>query len=93
MTDNNLQQCYLPVGCTPFYNTCGTAPGCGFTAPDGTHVLILPGPPVECVPMFRTYGLPYLRALSDEEIVSPVTDFTTAGPVMYIWLFFSVMKI
>ncbi len=27
MPENNLQQCYLPVGCTPFYNTCGTAPG------------------------------------------------------------------
>lgn len=70
MTDNNLQQCYLPVGCTPFYNTCGTAPGCGFTAPDGTHVLILPGPPKELNAMMAHGGTDFLRTLSDEHIVS-----------------------
>ena len=70
MTDNNLQQCYLPVGCTPFYNTCGTAPGCGFTAPDGTHVLILPGPPKEMNAMMAHGGIDFLRAKSDEHIVS-----------------------
>lgn len=70
MTDNNLQQCYLPVGCTPFYNTCGTAPGCGFTAPDGTCVLILPGPPKELNAMMAHGGTDFLRTLSDEHIVS-----------------------
>ena len=70
MTDNNLQQCWLPVGCTPFYNTCGTAPGCGFTAPDGTHVLILPGPPKELNAMMAHGGTDFLRSLSDEHIVS-----------------------
>ena len=70
MTENNLQQCWLPVGCTPFYNTCGTAPGCGFTAPDGTHVLILPGPPKEMNAMMAHGGVDFLRTLSDEHIVS-----------------------
>ncbi len=70
MTENNLQQCWLPVGCTPFYNTCGTAPGCGFTAPDGTHVLILPGPPKEMNAMMAHGGIDFLRSLSDEHIVS-----------------------
>ena len=70
MTDNNLQQCWLPVGCTPFYNTCGTAPGCGFTAPDGTHVLILPGPPKELNAMMAHGGVDFLRSLSDEHILS-----------------------
>ena len=70
MTDNNLQQCWLPVGCTPFYNTCGTAPGCGFTAPDGTHVLILPGPPKELNAMMAHGGIDFLRTLSDEHILS-----------------------
>ena len=70
MTDNNLQQCWLPVGCTPFYNTCGTAPGCGFTAPDGTHVLILPGPPKELNAMMAHGGIDFLRSLSDEHILS-----------------------
>ena len=70
MTDNNLQQCWLPVGCTPFYNTCGTAPGCGFTAPDGTHVLILPGPPKELNAMMAHGGVDFLRSLSDGHILS-----------------------
>ena len=69
MTDNNRQQAYLPVGCTPFYNTCGTAPGCAFYA-KGKHVLILPGPPKECLTMMRVSGLDYLRSLSDEQIYS-----------------------
>lgn len=69
MTENNRQQAYLPEGCTPFYNTCGTAPGCAFYA-QGKHVLILPGPPKECLTMMRRSGLDYLRSLSDEHIYS-----------------------
>ena len=68
-TPNNLVQAMLPEGCTVFHNLWGTAPGCAFTA-EGKTVIMMPGPPVECVPMFRTYAIPYLRALSDEEIVS-----------------------
>ena len=59
----------LPEGSTVFHNLWGTAPGCAFKAEDKI-VIMMPGPPVECVPMFRTYGIPYLRSLSDEEIVS-----------------------
>ena len=70
MTENNLQQCWLPVGCTPFYNTCGTAPGCGFTTPEGKSVLILPGPPKEMNAMMAHGGMDFLRTLSDEHILS-----------------------
>ena len=69
MTENNLQQCYLPVDCTPFYNTCGTAPGCGFTA-KGKTVVILPGPPKEMNAMMRHGGIDYLRSVSGEPIFS-----------------------
>jgi len=69
MTRNNLQQAMLPEGCTVFHNDWGTAPGCAFEA-DGTIVLMLPGPPKECNAMFRTCAMPYLRSLSDEQIVS-----------------------
>ncbi len=69
MTENNLRQAYLPVGCTVFYNTCGTAPGCGFCA-DGVHVLMLPGPPRECRAMIKSGAIPYLKALSGVEIKS-----------------------
>lgn len=69
MTENNLQQAMLPVGCTVFHNDWGTAPGCAFQK-DGTIVLMLPGPPKECNAMFRACAMPYLRSLSDEQIVS-----------------------
>ena len=66
MTENNLLQCWLPEGCTPLYNTCGTAPGCGFTTDDGHAVLILPGPPKELNAMLRTGGLDFLRGLAPD---------------------------
>ena len=69
LTENNLQQAYLPEGCAIFHNHNGTAPGCGFCE-GGVHVLMLPGPPHECRKMFRTGAIPYLRTLSDEIIVS-----------------------
>ena len=69
MTDNNMQQAMLPVGCTVFHNDWGTAPGCAFRA-GGVHVVMLPGPPRECLPMFRCCAAPYLKALSDETLVS-----------------------
>ena len=68
-TPNNLSQALLPEGCTVFHNRWGTAPGCAFEA-EGKLVLMLPGPPNECVPMFREYAVPYLKKLSEEQIVS-----------------------
>ncbi len=69
MTENNLQQAYLPEGCTVFHNHNGTAPGCAFCE-DGVHVLMLPGPPHECRLMYETGAEPYLRALSHDVILS-----------------------
>lgn len=69
MTENNLQQAWLPVGCTVFSNLWGTAPGCAFEK-DGVRVIMLPGPPRECRAMFENCAMPYLRALGEGEIVS-----------------------
>ena len=69
MSRNNLQQAMLPKGCTVFHNYWGTAPGCAFQK-DGKVVLMFPGPPKECIPMFDQYGIPYLKQFSDEEIFS-----------------------
>lgn len=68
-TSNNFEQAMLPEGCTVFHNNCGTAPGCAFEK-DGKIVLMFPGPPKECRAMMTESGIPYLRKLSDEEIVS-----------------------
>ena len=69
MTDNNLQQAMLPEGCTVLDNDWGTAPGCAFFA-EGVHVIMLPGPPSECRPMFQHRARPYLLSLSEGVIAS-----------------------
>lgn len=69
MTQNNVKQAMLPAGCKVLDNDWGTAPGCAFEA-DGVHVLMLPGPPKECTPMFHTAGMAYLAKLAGGVIVS-----------------------
>ncbi len=63
MPECNLQQAYLPEGCTVFHNPVGTAPGCAFTA-GGTTAVLLPGVPGECRYMAEHCLLPYLERLS-----------------------------
>ncbi len=70
MTPNNLKQADLPEGCTVLENDWGTAPGCAFTWGDGGHLIMLPGPPSECRPMFTCRAKPYLEALTDGVIRS-----------------------
>ncbi len=73
MTENNLSQCLAPEGAEIFYNKWGTAPGLAVTGEiDGRskRIILLPGPPSECEPMFEECVKPYLRALSPEVIRS-----------------------
>lgn len=69
LTPNNFVQALVPEGGTVFHNQWGTAPGCAFEK-DGKVVLMLPGPPKECEPMFRACAIPYLKRLSGEQILS-----------------------
>ena len=69
MTKNNEKQAWLPEGCTVFTNLWGTAPGCAFEA-YGKHVLMLPGPPRECNPMWKECAMPSLYKLAGGCIVS-----------------------
>ena len=69
MTPNNEKQAWLPHGCTVFPNDWGTAPGCAIER-GGKYLLMLPGPPRECRPMFRHCAMPYLAALSGSAIHS-----------------------
>ena len=69
MTDNTLQQAMLPEGCTILENDWGTAPGCAFEA-EGVHVIMLPGPPSECRPMFQYRAAPYLQQFREGVIAS-----------------------
>lgn len=58
--ENNLKQADLPRGCTVLHNEWGTAPGCLFES-GGVTVVMLPGPPRECLPLFRVKAMPLLR--------------------------------
>ena len=69
MTENNLSQAYLPEGCSILDNAWGTAPGCAFQS-GGAYVVMLPGPPRECLPMFRERAAPWLARLSEGVIRS-----------------------
>lgn len=57
---SQYNQAMLPEGCTVFPNDHGTAPGCGFTTPEGKIIVMLPGPPKELLPMLHQYVVPYL---------------------------------
>ena len=69
ITENNFRQAWLPEGCTVLENDWGTAPGVAFEA-NGQYVIMIPGPPRECRPMFKYRAMPYLAALSDSVLVS-----------------------
>ncbi|MBQ0037333.1 MAG: competence/damage-inducible protein A [Clostridiales bacterium] len=69
MPECNLQQAYLPEGCTIFHNPVGTAPGCAFEA-DGITVVMLPGVPRECRYLTDHALIPWLREKSGEVITS-----------------------
>lgn len=56
----NLQQCLFPEGSTLLPNPNGTALGAyGFW--NGRHIVLLPGPPREALPMFDNHALKLLQ--------------------------------
>ncbi len=69
MPQSNLKQAMLPEDCVIFPNDNGTAPGMAIEK-DGVHILVLPGPPRELKPMFKSSAIPYLMRFSDKIIVS-----------------------
>lgn len=69
MPESNKKQAMLPADCVVFENNNGTAPGLGMEK-NGTHILLLPGPPRELKPMFFESAVPYLKRFSDKVIIS-----------------------
>ena len=51
-------------GSDPLHNETGLAVGVAFTF-EGTHFILLPGPPKEMKPMFTNYAVPWLRESDD----------------------------
>ncbi len=69
MTENNRKQALFPQGAVIFPNENGTAPGFAVQK-DGKTAVLLPGPPIEMMPMFKNSVEPYFLSMTDETLVS-----------------------
>jgi nicotinamide-nucleotide amidase len=71
ITENNMKQALIPEGSVVFKNNYGTAPGMAIEDEGNNKIIILlPGPPRECEPMFIEEVEPYLSKFSDHIIFS-----------------------
>ena len=78
MTKNNEKQAMMPKGAVVFRNRYGTAPALAIE--DGSKtVIMLPGPPVELIPLFNEEVMPYLERRCDAAIVSRNVHFFGIG--------------
>lgn len=77
-TDNNWKQAMIPEGAIVVPNDNGTAPGV-IIEENGKHVILLPGPPNELVPMFEKGIIPYLSKLQSEVICSQTVKICGQG--------------
>lgn len=78
ITENNWKQAMVPEGCTVVENPGGTAPGI-IMAENGKHVILMPGPPGELIPMFERYIMPYLAGLQSGVIYSQTVKICGVG--------------
>jgi nicotinamide-nucleotide amidase len=67
MVQSNARQALLIEGSEALQNETGLAVGAAFTY-EGTHFVVLPGPPKEMKPMFENHAVPWLRSLMTDEV-------------------------
>ncbi|MGQ7886998.1 competence/damage-inducible protein A [Paenibacillus sp. WC2504] len=67
MVESNRRQALMLEGSDPLHNETGLAVGVAFTF-EGTHFILLPGPPKEMKPMFTNYAVPWLHAVMHDEV-------------------------
>ena len=60
MSENNAKQAMIPRGARVLTNRYGTAPAVAISE-KGKTVIMLPGPPVELIPIFHEEVIPYLK--------------------------------
>lgn len=78
ITDNNWKQAMVPEGCIVVDNPGGTAPGIIITEND-KHLILMPGPPGELIPMFEHSIMPYLAGLQSGVIYSQTVKISGVG--------------
>lgn len=67
LIESNKRQANMIDGSDPLGNDTGLAVGNALTA-DGTHYILLPGPPKEMKPMFDNYAKRWLRGVLTDEV-------------------------
>jgi len=67
LIESNKRQANMIEGSDPLGNDTGLAVGNALTA-DGTHYILLPGPPKEMKPMFDNYAKRWLRGVMTDEV-------------------------
>ena len=78
ITENNWKQAMVPEGAVVVENPGGTAPG-NIIAENGKHVVLMPGPPGELIPMFEKSIMPYLAGLTSGVIYSQTVKICGVG--------------
>ncbi|KRE56685.1 competence/damage-inducible protein A [Paenibacillus sp. Soil750] len=67
MVESNRRQALMLEGSDPLHNETGLAVGNALTF-EGTHFVLLPGPPKEMKPMFTKYAVPWLQSRMTVEV-------------------------
>ncbi len=78
ITENNWKQAMVPEGSIVVDNPNGTAPGI-IIEDNGRHIILMPGPPNELVPMFENAIMPYLNSLQPGIIYSQTVKVCGVG--------------
>jgi nicotinamide-nucleotide amidase len=78
VTENNLRQCYQLPGSEILENPNGTAPGLWFER-DEKLLIMLPGPPLELIPMVENQLIPRLIARGLLQEMEPYVQIRTCG--------------
>lgn len=78
ITKNNYKQVYFPVGSTILKNDNGTAPGC-LIEENGKMLFMMPGPPLEAIPMFENEIRPILMKKTDGVLFSRTLRISGIG--------------
>jgi nicotinamide-nucleotide amidase len=82
LTDRVPRQAQIPEGATILPNENGTAPGLYFAARidrHRPHLFLLPGPPRELQPMFKSSVVPILRNIIPGDTTTQRTTYRIAG--------------
>ena len=77
-TENNWKQALVPEDAIVLDNANGSAPGI-ILEEKGKTLILLPGPPMEMIPLFETHVFPYLREKEPDVILSKMLKICGIG--------------